>query len=54
MLPRIADRMIRDLKGVSRFAITTAGTPELTFNLDGALETPVQPNIDNCSLEGWR
>ena len=54
MLPRIADRMIRDLKGASHFAITTAGTPELAFNLDGALETPVQPNIDNCSLEGWR
>ena len=54
MLPRIAVRMIRDLKGASRFAITTSGTPELVFNLDGALETPVQPNIDNCALEGWR
>lgn len=54
LLPRIAVSMIRDLKGASRFAITTSGTPDLVFNLDGALETPVQPNIDNCALEGWR
>ena len=54
MLPRISAKMIRDLKGASRFSITTSGTPELVFLLDGALETPVQANIDNCGLDGWR
>ena len=52
--PPVSAKMIRDLKGASRFSITTSATPELVFLLDGALETPVQGNIDNCGQDGWR
>ena len=54
MIPRVASRMLGNLKGASRFTITTSATPELVFRLDCALETPVQANIDHCGRDGWR
>ena len=54
LFPPVSAKMIGDLKGVSRFSITTSATPELVFLLEGALDTPVQPNIDNCGQDGRR
>ena len=54
MVPPFSGRMIQNLKGASRFTITTNHTPELVFRLEGALDTPAQVNIDNCGRKGWR
>lgn len=53
LLPLTAIKVMREMKGASRFSIKTAATPELVFLLDGALETSLQTNLDNWA-EGWR
>ena len=54
LVPLLAAALMRELKGASRFSIKTVATPELTFLLDGALETSVQAHLDHCGREGWR
>ncbi len=54
LVPLLAAALMRELKGASRFSIKTVATPELTFLLDGALETSVQAHLDHRGRDGWR
>ena len=52
LVPHISTGVMRAMKGASRFSIKTPATPELTFLLDGALETSVQANLERCEPDG--
>ena len=47
-------KLFEELRGASRFSIQTSATPELSFDVTDLFDTPIQPNLDNCGLDGWR
>ena len=49
-----AERLVESLRGASRLLIRTSEIDLLEFDVSGILQTPVQPNIDNCGQPGWR